>query len=107
MYQTTFCLPINSLLSLSKYLLALTERANTSLNFLPRVDTLAATVRFLRVTYVRPKYGLPPGGLYAPRSVSYATFVPRVEEGDEYEMETCLLNRMRKWLEGVGMCIIY
>ena len=83
-----------------------TDQVNTSENFLRKADT-TPLVRFIRVTYVRPKYGLPPGGLYVPRQLSYEVFVPQDVSSDdetvvfESEHETWKRVLARLQLSGV------
>ena len=76
----------------------------TSENFLPRADT-TPLVRFIRVTYVRPKYGLPPGGLYVPRRLAYEVFVPqRLScDGLVFETEEEQWTRIAARLQETGM----
>ena len=83
-----------------------TDQVNTSENFLPKADT-TPLVRFIRVTYVRPKYGLPPGGLYVPRQLTYEVFVPQDVSSDEetvvFESEHDTWKRVLAWLQLSGV----
>lgn len=61
----------------------------------------------MRITYVRPKFGLPPGGLNVPRIITYKTFVPSVisatpDGSPEFESVNVLWNRVRNWLQQSG-----
>ena len=78
---------------------------NTSENFQPKADT-TPLVRFIRVTYVRPKYGLPPGGLYVPRHLTYEVFVPQdvSSDGLVFEGEENHWRRVVAWLQRTGVC---
>ena len=71
---------------------------------MPKADTVPL-IRFVRVAYVRPKYGLPPGGLRGPKVLTYRTFVPVVTEEDggkewgvEYEPLTSHWERVKAWM---------
>ena len=82
-----------------------TDQVNTSENFLRKADT-TPLVRFIRVTYVRPKYGLPPGGLYVPRQLTYEVFVPQDVSSDEdvvFESEYETWKRVLAWLQLSGV----
>ncbi|ELU04827.1 hypothetical protein CAPTEDRAFT_223060 [Capitella teleta] len=89
---------------------------NTGANFTPKADA-GPLVRFVRITYVRPKFGLPPGGLYVPRVITYKTFIPSVVGSSpggapEFESVAVLWNRVRNWLQQsdrriVGMEVVH
>ena len=83
------------------------DKVNTSTNFHAKADT-GPMIRFVRVSYVRPKYGLPPGGLTVPRVITYKTFLPAatgravIDITPEFEPMTSLWERVRNWLQESG-----
>ena len=87
-------------------MLPVSDKINTGANFTAKADT-GPLIKFVRVTYVRPKYGLPPGGLYVPRIITYKTFVPTVvgagtEGSPEFEPIAVLWGRVKTWLQQSG-----
>ena len=86
------------------------EKIRTNYNFIHKTDTVHM-VRFLRVTYTRPKFGLPPGGLPIPPLVSQKTFIPGVIEVNQSDGSARLEDmnvvamRIKAWLKNVGKCM--
>lgn len=90
------------------------DKINTGSNYILRVDNISSLVRFIRVTYVRPKFGLPPGGLSSPKAVIYRTFVPQkdghnqnssdligsadISSTTRCELETEMWKRVLNWI---------
>ena len=83
--------------------LLLSDKVNASLNFLPN-SHLCPLVHFVRVTYVRPKYGLPPEGLHVPSLISQKTFMPTITTTD-FENSVSVWNRLQIWLQHLGTSI--
>lgn len=75
------------------------------MNFICKADT-TPMVRFIRVSYTRPKFGLPPGGLYVPRLLSKKTFVPSMTSQADGRVETesaeSMFERIKRWFSHIG-----
>ena len=68
-------------------------------------------VRFIRVAYARPKFGLPPGGLYVPRLLSQKTFVAAMTSQKDGHVEAepmaTLWEKIKAWVNHVGKLRIH
>lgn len=80
------------------------------MNFIMKADTMPM-IRFIRVTYSRPKFGLPPGGLHIPRLLTQKTFLPVVTQdvmkkdiNTPVELENLIMMaaKMKAWFKHVG-----
>ena len=85
------------------------ENVHTDVNFVDKIES-CAMVRFIRLTFVRPKdkNNIEGRGYSPPSSLSYKTFIPcAVKVGmctgaPEYENFSSSWDRARVWLKIVG-----
>ena len=85
------------------------ENVHTGVNFVDKIES-CAMVRFIRLTFVRPKdkNNIEGRGYSPPSSLSYKTFIPcAVKVGmctgaPEYENFSASWDRARVWLKIVG-----
>lgn len=80
------------------------EKIQTNRNFMMKSDT-THLIRFLRVTYTRPKFGLPPGGLHIPNCIKQKTFIPQIinthfsDFNASIESDDLFITRIKAWLK--------